>query len=92
MNKAEFVDFIAGRMETSKAEASRFLDIFIEGIHKNINKEEIRLSGLGTFNRTKRKARSGRNPQTGEEIKIPAKWAPTFKAGSALKEVVQRKK
>lgn len=92
MNKAEFVEYLATEMEASKAEAGRFLDVFIDAIHTNIVKEEIRLSGLGTFNRTKRKARTGRNPQTGEEIKIPAKWVPSFKAGAALKEVVQKKK
>lgn len=91
MNKGDFIEYLADEMETSKAEAGRFLDVFIEGIHKNVNKEEIRISGLGTFSRTKRKARTGRNPQTGEEIKIPAKWAPTFKPGSAFKEVVQKR-
>ena len=92
MNKAEFVDYIAKEMETSKATASRFVDAFVEGIHKNVVKNEIRLQGLGSFSCVKRKARVGRNPQTGKEIKIAAKWTPKFKAASALKDVVQKKK
>ena len=82
MNKAEFVEELAEKMEVSKAESGRWIEAVIETIHENITKDEIRLSGLGSFSRTKRKARTGRNPQTGEEIKIPAKWTPVFKAGS----------
>ena len=52
----------------------------------------MRLSGLGSFSRTKRKASIGRNPQTGEEIKIPAKWPHVFEAGSQLMETVNSKK
>lgn len=92
MNKAEFVEELAEKMEVSKAESGRWIEAVIETIHENITKDEIRLSGLGSFSRTKRKARIGRNPQTGEEIKIPAKWTPVFKAGSQLKETVQKKK
>ena len=93
MNKAEFVEYLAEQMEESKAEAGRWMEAVIEGIHANIaDKEGIKLSGLGTFGRTKRAARTGRNPQTGEEIKIAAKWAPTFKAGSQLKESAKKKR
>ena len=93
MNKTEFAEHLAEQMETTKAEASRWLDAMIEGIHKGIKKEEgIKLSGLGSFSRSKRKARMGRNPKTGEEIKIAARWVPVFKAGSQLKETVQKKK
>ena len=92
MNKAEFVEDLAGKMDVSKAESSRWLEAVIETIHENITKDEIKLSGLGAFSRVKRKARTGRNPQTGEDIKIPAKWAPVFKAGSQLKETVKKKR
>ena len=93
MNKAEFVDYLAGQMETTKAESGRWVEAMIEGIHSNISdKEGIKLSGLGQFARVKRKARTGRNPQTGEEIKIPAKWTPVFKAGSQFKETVKKKR
>ena len=93
MTKAEFAEYLAEQMDTNKAEASRWVEAFIEGIHSNIRDEDgVRLSGLGTFSRTKRSARTGRNPQTGAEIKIPARWAPVFKAGSQLKETVQKAK
>lgn len=92
MNKAEFVEVLADKMEVTKAESGRWLETVIETIHENITKDEVKLSGLGSFSRVKRKARAGRNPQTGEEIKIPAKWAPVFKAGSQLKETVKKKK
>ena len=92
MTKAEFAEYLAEQMGTNKAEASRWVEV-IEGIHSNIRNEDgVRLSGLGTFSRTKRSARTGRNPQTGAEIKIPARWAPVFKAGSQLKETVQKAK
>ena len=93
MNKSEFAEHLAEQMDSNKAEAGRWLDAMIEGIHTGINTEEgLKLAGLGSFIRSKRSARTGRNPQTGAEIKIPAKWVPTFKAGSQLKETVQKKK
>ena len=93
MNKADFIEHLAKQMDSNKAEAGRWLDAMIEGIHTGINNEEgIKLAGLGSFIRSKRSARTGRNPQTGAEIKIPAKWVPTFKAASQLKETVQKKK
>lgn len=93
MNKAEFAEHLAEQMETTKAEAGRWLDAMIEGIHTGIKTEEgVKLAGLGSLSRSKRKARMGRNPQTGEEVKIAAKWVPKFKAASQLKEIVQKKK
>ena len=93
MNKSEFTDYLAEQMDSTKAEAGRWLDAFVEGIHKHIKDEDgLKIAGLGNFSRVKRSARVGRNPQTGAEIKIPAKWAPVFKAGSQLKEAVQKKR
>lgn len=93
MNKTEFINYIAEKMETTKVEASQFLDVFVDGIQENIMSEDgIKISGLGSFSRVKRKARIARNPQTGEEIKVPAKWAPVFKSSSQLKEAVKEKK
>ena len=93
MNKTEFTEHLAEQMETTKAEAGRWLEAMIEGIHTGIKTEEgVKLAGLGSFSRSKRKARVGRNPRTGEELKIAAKWVPTFKAASQLKEVVKKKK
>ena len=67
--------------------------IFLLFVIKSFSGEDdLKIEGLGNFSRVKRSARVGRNPQTGAEIKIPAKWAPVFKAGSQLKESVQKKK
>ena len=92
MNKGELVDHIAEELEVSKAMADRFVNCFTDAVCSNIRKEGIRLAGFGTFSAVKRKARVGRNPQTGDEIKIPARWVPTFKAGTMLKESVTTKK
>ncbi|MDD9951344.1 MAG: HU family DNA-binding protein, partial [Zetaproteobacteria bacterium] len=83
MNKLELIEHIAEEMDITKADAGRFVDTFVNTIHANIRKEGVKISGLGTFGAIKRKARTGRNPQTGQKLKIPAKWAPTFKPGSA---------
>ena len=92
MNKGELVDCIAEDLEVSKALADRFVNSFTEAVCGNIRKDGVRLAGFGTFVAAKRKARVGRNPQTGEEIKIPARWVPTFKAGTLLKEAAEKKK
>ena len=92
MNKGELVDHIANDLEISKTAADRFISSFTNAICENIRKDGIRLAGFGTFRATKRKARLGRNPQTGEEIKIPARWVPTFKAGTVLKEWAEKRR
>ncbi len=92
MNRAELVDALAKACDHSKAEADRWLCAFISTVEKNIKKKDgVRLVGFGTFTTTKRKARMGRNPQTGEEIKIPARTVPVFKAGSNLKMYANEK-
>lgn len=86
MNRSELVEAIATQTGATKADTDRMLSAFTEIIEKNIKKKDgIRLVGFGTFTVSKRKARSGRNPQTGEEIKIPARTVPVFKPGAALK-------
>lgn len=87
MNKAELINFMANDLETSKVDAAKFVDSFISAVHNNL-KTSVKISGFGTFARTKRSARVAKNPSTGTEIKIGAKWVPTFKAGSSLKETV----
>jgi len=86
MNRAELTDFIATDMEITKAQADRFISCFADAVYTNIRKEGVKIVGFGTFSAAKRKARVGRNPQTGAEVKIPARWAVTFKAGSVLKD------
>jgi len=90
MNKAELIDRIAKDSKITKAEAYRAIDSFIESITKALKKgEKTSLVGFGTFSTSKRKARTGRNPQTGEPIKIPAKRVPKFTAGKSLKDSVR---
>ncbi len=93
MNRGEIIEALAAATENTKADADRWLNAFIDVVSKNIKKKEgVRLVGFGTFATSKRKARTGRNPQTGEEIKIPARTVPVFKAGANLKAMVDNKK
>ena len=89
MTKAELVDVVADGSDIAKAAAARALDSLIDGITKALKKgDKVTLVGFGTFSVSKRKARKGRNPQTGEEIKIAASKAPKFTAGKALKQAL----
>jgi nucleoid DNA-binding protein len=89
MKKAELVEAIAAKTGLTKADANRALDATFEVITKALKKgERVPVAGFGTFNVSKRKAREGRNPQTGATVKIPARKAVTFKAGTALKDAV----
>ena len=89
MNKAELIDAIADSAELSKASASRALDSAIESITKALKRgDTVTLVGFGTFSVRKRAARIGRNPRTGESIKIKASKVPGFKAGKALKDAI----
>ena len=89
MKKAELVEAIAEKTGLTKADANRALEATFEVITKALKKgERVPVAGFGTFNVTKRKAREGRNPQTGAKVKIPARKAVTFKAGTALKDAV----
>jgi DNA-binding protein HU-beta len=90
MNKAELVEAIAKLITQTKADTERTLDAFIDVVSKNIKKKEgVKLVGFGTFGVSNRKARVGRNPQTGEEIQIPARRVPVFRPGKELKENVR---
>ncbi len=87
MTKAELVEGIAGKAGVSKAAAEKVLKAFMEEVKGGIKKgERVTLVGFGTFYAAARPARMGRNPRTGEEIKIPACTVPKFKAGKALKD------
>lgn len=89
MNKMELVEAMATEMNESKAMAGVALDAFINIVTKTLKKNgEVRLVGFGTFLATKRKATTGRNPQTGATIKIAASIQPKFKAGKALKDAL----
>ncbi|MDA9145904.1 HU family DNA-binding protein [bacterium] len=85
MNKAELIDAIASNADLSKADAKRALDGFVAATSDALKKgERISLVGFGSFSISNRAARTGRNPQTGKEIKIAAKNVVRFKAGSEL--------
>jgi DNA-binding protein HU-beta len=88
MTKAEIIDKMAADASISKAAAGKALTSFIDGVSKALKKgDKVTLVGFGTFSVAKRKARKGRNPQTGEEIKIKAKKVAKFSAGAALKSL-----
>ena len=90
MNKAELIEKVATSTEVTKAQTERILDATIDIIRKSVKKgDEVKLVGFGTYTKAKRKARKGRNPQTGKEIKIPAAWYPKFRPGSEFKELVR---
>ena len=89
MTKACLVEYIAETADLTKADATRALEAMLEGVTKGLKEEgKVTLVGFGTFTAKKREARTGRNPQTGETVNIPARNAVTFKAGSQLKDSV----
>ena len=90
MNKADLIEAVATSADLSKAAASRAVDSMTKAVTKALKKgDAVTLVGFGTFTVRKRAARKGRNPQTGEVIKIKATKAPGFKAGKALKDAVR---
>lgn len=91
MNKNELVDFIAEQTELPKAQAEKALNAFLEGVSVTLkNGDKVSLVGFGNFGVSHRKASTGRNPRTGEEIKIPAANRVKFTPGKQLKEVVNK--
>ena len=89
MNKAELIDAIAESADLSKASAARALDAALDALTKALKRgDSITLVGFGTFSVRKRAARMGRNPRTGETIKIKASKVPGFKSGKALKDAI----
>ena len=90
MNKMELVEAVAGSADVSKAVAKRVLDGTFQAIAKTLkSKGKVNVTGFGTFLVSKRQARTGRNPQTGATMQIPAMSVPRFKAGKGLKESVR---
>ena len=89
MNKSELVADIAEKAELSKKDAEKAVKAFTDTVAEQLKAgEKIQLVGFGTFEVAERAARTGKNPQTGKAIQIPASKAPKFKAGKALKDVV----
>lgn len=89
MTKLEFIDAIAATSGLTKADSARAVEAFISVTTESLKKgDKITLTGFGTFSVSKRAARDGRNPRTGEVVKIPARNSVSFKAGSKLKDSV----
>ena len=89
MTKAELVDYIAEKADLTKADAARALEAVMEGVTAGLKESgKVTLVGFGTFTAKAREAREGRNPQTGETVKIAARVVPGFKAGSKLKDAL----
>ena len=90
MTKAELISKVANEAKITKASAAQAVDAITETITMDLKKGgRISLPGFGTFSVANRKARTGRNPQTGQQIQIPASKTPKFTAGKALKEAVK---
>ena len=89
MNKTELVAAVAEQADISKKDAEKALKAFVDVVTEEMKKgEKVQLVGFGTFEVSERAAREGRNPQTGETMTIAASKAPKFKAGKALKDLV----
>jgi DNA-binding protein HU-beta len=90
MTKAELIASVGKEAKISKASAEKALNAFTAAVTKALKKgDKLTLTGFGTFSVAKRRARAGRNPQTGKEIKIPATRVAKFKAGNLLKSAVR---
>lgn len=90
MNKAQLVEQVSKSTSLTKTDVEHVLNSSFELIKKSVKKgDDVTLVGFGTFTKTKRKARAGRNPQTGKEIKIPAMTVPKFRPGKEFKAAVR---
>ncbi len=89
MNKAELIDHISRKADLSKAAAGRSLEAIIDAVKSELKKgQTVSIVGFGTFDVTKRKARTGHNPLTKEPVKIKAAKVPKFRAGKGLKDAL----
>lgn len=93
MNKADLVGKVAEKAGLTKKDAEKAINAFVVSVQEAlVKKDKVQLIGFGTFEVKERAARTGRNPQTGEAIKIAASKAPVFKVGKALKDAVNKNK
>lgn len=90
MNKSMLVAWMASKTGMTKKAAADAVDAFAEGVMATVKKgDSVTLTGFGTFKASKRKARNGRNPQTGAALKIPARTVPVFRPGKEFKDMVK---
>lgn len=91
MNKAELIEALASKIDSTQKAAGEFLSAFTEIVTEELAKgEAVKIVGFGNFEVTERAAREGRNPKTGEKLSIPASKSPKFKAGAPLKDAVNK--
>ncbi len=91
MNKAELITAIASKSKTSKSQIEKYLDVTLSIITKTVSEgEEVKLVGFGSFCKTIRKAKTGRNPKTGQTINVPNTAVPRFKPGKDFKSLVKK--
>ena len=91
MNKADLISVMAEKSGMTKKDSEKALNAFIEAVEEAlVERDKVQLVGFGTFEVRERSSRKGRNPQTGEEIDIPAASVPAFKAGKALKDSINK--
>jgi DNA-binding protein HU-beta len=89
MTKSDLIERLAGKAEMTRPRAEELLDFLLNDVTEALKKgEKVNISGFGTFTVSNRKARTGRNPKTGEPIEIPASRSAKFKAGKTLKEAL----
>ena len=90
MNKAELVHAIASKTKISKVQVESYLDATLNIIQKTVSKgEEVKIVGFGSFSKTLRKAKTGRNPKTGQTVNVPNTTVPRFKPGKDFKDLVK---
>lgn len=90
MNKAELVSAIASKTNMTKLQIENYLDVTLAIIQKTVSKgEEVKIVGFGSFSRTVRKAKTARNPRTGQTVKVPNTNVPRFKPGKDFKDSVK---
>ncbi len=89
MNKAQMIEKLAEKTKLTKSQTEDFLDATLDLIQKAVAKgDEVKLVGFGTFSKLNRKARNGRNPKTGEPVKIPGSKVPKFKPGKEFRDIL----
>lgn len=90
MNKTQLIEKISTQTKTSKAQVETIITCLLGTVKTAVKKgDDVSLQGFGRFEKAKRKARTGRDPQTGKAIKIPAMWVPKFRAGGEFKALVK---
>lgn len=90
MNKTDLIQLVAEKIAFTKKDSEKAVNAVLDGIMETVKKgEKVQIIGFGTFEKRKRAAKIGRNPSTGQQIKIPATNVPVFKAGKSFKELVK---